>query len=845
MPIHGYPGGVITANPTEPSQTSASGVWTTEQQLINQSAGRWPPPYYLISRSLRFNFADSTYLNRTPGSAGNLRIWTLSFWVKLCQQTNDDGIIFSAGTGASARSQCYWALSTGRLYFTSFVSASAYGAFTNAQFRDPSAWYHVVLSVDTTQTTAANRVIFYINGVAQSMNTSYGGGAIPQNSDTYVNAANGHCIGSNPPYSVGGYPTIYLTEQYLIDGQALTPSSFGLNDPETGVWSPKRYTGTYGTNGFYLNFSDNSGTTSTTLGKDSSGNGNNWTPNNFSVTAGAGNDSMVDSPTAYGTDTGVGGEVRGNYATVSPIGYRTTTPTPTISNGNLDVVCPSGSLSSIGTSTFGVSSGKWYWEVTKTGTAYGNTGIVLTPFNMAASSSLDLGGLSNEYVYVNSGSKFNNNSSSSYGASWTNGDVIGVALDLDAGTLVFYKNGSSQGTAFSSLPSGIYLVGGYDSFNGSGFVFNFGQRAFAYTAPSGFKALCTQNLPTPTIGATSTTQANDYFNVVLWTGNGSTQNITGVGFQPDFVWAKKRSGAESHGLYDAVRGASNRLVSNTTAAAVTDAGVSAFLSDGFSISGADSGVTNDNGSTYVGWNWKANGAGSSNTAGTITSTVSANTTSGFSIVTYTGNGTAGATVGHGLGVAPSMVIVKSRSYSPSAWRMYNSNLANAATTLDLNSTAAADGTNGTSFNSTAPTSTVFSLGTADNTNRSGATYVAYCFAPVAGYSAFGIYSGTGSAPGAFTYLGFKPAFVLIKESNGVDGWGMYDDARDPNNVVSYLLQAQDSGAESSASANKIDFLSNGFRVCTDGTQGNFINESGKTYIYAAFAETPFKYSLAR
>ena len=375
---------------------------------------------------------------------------------------------------------------------------------------------------------------------------------------------------------------------------------------------------------------------------------------------------------------------------------------------------------------------------------------------------------------------------------------------------------------------------------------NFGQRPFAYTAPSGFKALCTQNLPTPTIGATSTTRANDYFDATTYTGNGTSQSVVNAGgFQPDFVWVKDRTSALNHILANNVAGITNFLNSNTTSAESNTAGViTAVNINGFSVGSIANVNTNTN--AYVAWQWRAsNAAGVTNTAGTITSTVSASTTSGFSIVTYTGNGSGGATVGHGLGASPSWIITKSRSNATN-WMVWTDKLTTNYALEGLNTTGAEVSGGSPSKYIRAVSSTTFTIGDDISVNQSASyTYVAYCFAPVAGYSAFGIYSGTGSAPGAFTYLGFKPAFVLIKESNGVDGWGMYDDARDPNNVVSYLLQAQDSGAESSASANKIDFLSNGFRVCTDGTQGNFINESGKTYIYAAFAETPFKYSLAR
>jgi hypothetical protein len=366
---------------------------------------------------------------------------------------------------------------------------------------------------------------------------------------------------------------------------------------------------------------------------------------------------------------------------------------------------------------------------------------------------------------------------------------------------------------------------------------NFGQRPFAYTAPSGFKALCSQNFATPTVGATSTTLAGKYFNPVLYTGNGSTLSVTGVGFQPDWVWAKVRSTTGIHGLFDVVRGVTKVLSSDTTSAENTLSGVTAFNSDGFSL-GSD---WNLNGGTYVAWNWKAGATAVTNTAGTITSSVSASTTSGFSVVTYSGNGTAGATVGHGLGVTPAMVIVKSRTISPSAWRSYNKNLANAATTLDLNSDAAADGTNASSFNSTAPTSSVFSLGTSDSTNNSSATYVAYCFAEVTGFSKFGSYVGNGSTDGTFVYTGFKPRFIMVK-STGSASWMMYDTARSTYNVDAIVLAANLNLAELNSTDWYMDILSNGFKLRT--TYGQ-VNNSGTQFIFMAFAEAPINFARAR
>ena len=784
---------------------------------------------YQIERSLRFNSADSAYLNRTPASATNRKTWTWSGWVKR-------GSLGSYQNFMRAGSTLIRFTNTDTIQFES----NSTNVVTSAVFRDPSAWYHISFTIDTTQATSSNRTKIYVNGVLQTLTGSY----VTQNVDTDVNNTTQHNIGASvaPNEFLNGY----MTEINFVDGQALTPSSFGETDSNTGVWKPKAYTGTYGTNGFFLKFADNSNTTAATLGKDSSGNGNNWTPNNFSVTAGAGNDSLVDSPTSYGTDTGVGGSVRGNYCTWSAIDKASDC---TLANGNLDVTTTNAPADNQVRGTIGVSSGKWYWEML-VNTTSNATMLGIVDASVTANTGVFPGTTAITYGYYgNNGNKYNNNTSSAYGNTYGSGDVIGCALDLDNGKIWWSKNGTWQasgdpaagtnaaytGVSGTKQPAAAD-VGGSTAINVTA---NFGQRAFAYTAPSGFKALCTQNLPTPTIGATSTTQANDYFNAVLYTGNGSTNNITGVGFQPDFVWLKDRTTAFNNYLYDAVRGTTKALQSNSTNAEETRTGLTAFGSDGFTL--GSQGGDNQSSDSFVAWNWKANGAGSSNTAGTITSTVSANTTSGFSIVTYTGNGTTGATVGHGLGAVPGFIITKKRGTTTGNWQCWHSTFSGTQY-ITLNAT------NGTTtlssvYNAT-PTSNVIQYGNDSDVNTNTATYVAYCFAPVAGYSAFGSFVGNANADGPFVFTNFRPRYVMIKlSSNAGEGWVLNDTSRSPYNVCAAQLQANSSGAEVSGDANTyVDILSNGFKIRT--TAGTH-NTSGYTYIYAAFAENPFKYSLAR
>jgi len=788
-------------------------------------AGGGSAPYQ-ISRSLRFNSADSAYLNRTPASAGNRRTFTLSFWVKSGSlATGTTGQILGTTVGTFDRIN-FGENSTAQLSFTIDGAGTPKSCLTPGVYRDPSAWYHFVVAVDTTQATNTNRVKIYGNGVQQTLT-----GTFPdQNYQSSINNNVAQYLGSDrgSTYLFSGY----MTEVYFIDGQQLTPSSFGQTNPNTGVWEPINYAGTYGTNGFELSFADNSNNTAATLGKDTSGNGNNWTPNNFSVAAGAGNDSLVDTPTNYGTDTGIGGSVRGNYCTLNPLKNEMT-----LSNGNLAI---SGGLDTTTTATMAVpSTGKWYFEFVPTSmpASNANIGLASGSFNITNSTFA----YAEHRIYIQSGNKADGSGSVAYGASWTTSDVIGVAVDMDAGTLVFYKNNTSQGTAFSDLVSSgktwFPLAANYGSgtFEGN---FNFGQRAFAYTAPSGFQALCTQNLPTPTIGATSTTLAGKYFNPVLYTGTGSTRDVTGVGFSPDLVWVKRRSAIENNLLANTISGGGKSLYSNLTLAEQTnEAGgyISAFVSDGFTVTAgsSSSSAVNASGSTYVAWNWNAGGSTVTNTSGTISAQVRANTTSGFSIVTYTGTGV-NATVGHGLGVVPGMIIAKRRSATQN-WGVAHSSLTGTQTLyLDLTQGVATGVWNGT------PTSTVFNITTDGVVNTNGSTYVAYCFAPVAGYSAFGSYTGNGSTDGPFVYLGFRPEFVMVKRTDSTESWYIIDAVRDPYNVSSLYLSPNGTSAE--ASSIFYDLVSNGFKLRTSAA---YANASGGTYIYAAFAESPFKYSLAR
>jgi len=777
-------------------------------------AGNSASTGYNLTRSLRFRASASAYLNRTPSVAGNRQVWTWSGWIKRGTLTGDQAIFF-AGTAGNNNTLRFNSNNT--IYVFRYDGTMTWELITTQVFRDPSAWYHVVLAYDSTQATSTNRVKLYINGTQVTAFSTSTYPSLNLNSD--VNNTVVHRIANN---DASNNFDGYQTEDNLVDGQALTPSSFGSTNALTGVWQPARYTGTYGTNGFYLPFTDNSALTTSSnvgLGKDFSGNANYWVTNNISITAGVTYDSMTDVPTLTSATAS-------NFAVANPVDQYLCT----IAQGNLNVTTNNGGYGGGVRSTIAVSSGKWYWEsvITVLGGTAGQAPVVgiipsTTPINAIGSNT--------RYAYYGgTGNKLSSAGSVAYGATFSTGDVIGYALDLDAGTLTFYKNNTSQGTAFTGL-SGSFCAAVYDPSTGGTTAINFGQRPFTYTPPTGFVALNAYNLPTSTI-----VKGNTVMDATLYTGTGASLSVTNAAsFKPDLVWVKGRSGATDHALYDSVRGTTKQLESNTTTAETTEAtGLTTFGSAGFTVGALAQ--MNTSAATYVGWQWQAGqGSSSSNTNGTITSTVSVNASAGFSVVTYTGTG-ANATVGHGLGVAPAFIIAKSRGAATN-WGVWHTSLTASSYFLLLNTTAA----QATAANSlqALPTSTLVSLG-ASSIFNDASTMVMYCWTPIAGYSAFGSYTGNGSTDGSFVYTGFKPRWVLIKHTTVANNWVLIDSARNEYNLAGSRLMPNASDAE--ANDNGLDILSNGFKLrSTNGAT----NTSGGVYIYAAFATNPFRNSLAQ
>ena len=926
---------------------------------------------YEIERSLRFNDNDTAYLNKTFGSGGNRKKWTFSAWIKRGNLGGSAGEMRIFGGNANA-SHIRWDTSD-TIYWdnASEGSGSVNSRLrTTQKFRDSGAWFHLVCALDTDNSTADSRMRMYMNGIEI---TDFGTRTNPSSgySSNAINAASEHAIGyrTSGQGSAGMEFDGYMAEINFIDGQQYDASYFGETNPITGQWNPKKYVGGYGTTGFYLPLTDNSGTTATTLGKDSSGNGNNWTPNNF-VTG----DAVKDSPTNNFSTLMHNSTPVASGAGLSEGNLEWTTGTGTTNNGNRQCI-----------NTISPTTGKWYAEVMFTDdAAYIFIGVHPYQVELVGTSEITrwqgvLSANGDNYYSIDSDSYSN----ASYAAAYAKYDVIGIYMDMDASPpQVYYsKNGQwadGSGAWNQSSPSGAISLGGSfftqktGGFEGISILIkgsnstaspagqvNFGQDStfsgqisaggntdangigdFKYSVPTGAKAICSANLPDPTI-----LLPNKHFDTLLYTGNNSTNAITGLEYRPDWVWIKNRSTAVNHYIVDSLRRSATYykyLNSNETNAEGDATRFTSIDSNGFTLPSGGS-FTNANGDSYVAWNWNAGDTdgktytvtvvddsgnkyrfdgygtsavtldlaesgtyifnypsahpfrfsetsdgthgggseyttgvtvlsstsiqivvaasapnlnyycsshsgmggqvntnstlGSSNFDGAIQSTAKVNASAGFSIATWTSDGNSSpSSFGHGLGVKPDFLIIKSRGGSGN-WQCWSQHFTNATNDfISLNLTDAKQ-TAGSAMWGTIDSTVVNFRHSANSSN--GNTMIGYFFSEVASYSKFGTFSGNGNSDGTFIYLGFSAALIIYKNISSSQDWLMVDPKRiHDGNYLDYL-EPNTSDAEGAVA---LEILSNGFKLRESGTK---FNGSGNTFIYLAWAESPFKNARAR
>jgi hypothetical protein len=749
----------------------------------------------VISNSCIFNGATAqARVGRTPSSNGSGTILTFSAWVKR-GRLGSISSIFIANDYASVGEALEFNTSNQLNYYCIKSSPGSYdwNYITNRTFEDTSKWYHIYVRRDTTDSTAADRVQIYIDGEkVTSWNTETQAGSNQtgwMNQTTYENSF-GNTNNASYVRGIG-----YLAEINMIDGSNPAISTFGLTDTSTGRWIPKSLTGiTYGTNGFRLQFGSPSA-----IGDDTSGNNNDLSVHNLVAS-----DLTTDSPTQ-------------NHTTLNTIKNSNIT----LSEGNLKAATVSGGQGYVSGSQIPLTSGKYYSEITITTAGstlfflgVGNFDDYLDHYTEDNPVSKIAGG----YIRSDNGQAYTSNNDAgayhTYGNSFTTNDVIGIAIDVDKGAMWISKNGTWQNSATASeiadgdtsnsLRTGMkgpLIILNY-THSGTTVDYNFGQRSFSYTAPTGYNSIQQDNLPE------------------------TSKGISG------FVWMKNRDATDNHQLYDSSRGKQKAIFSNTTDVQATVAdGLQKFLVGGQQIE--DDVSINTSGESYVSWNWNANaGTTASNGNGSITSVVQANQTAGFSIVRYTGTGSA-ATVGHGLSSAPEWIFGRPETLSGGYhWSAYHKSMTSASYYLSLNQNIGE--TSNSDVWGSAPTSSVINLGV--SMSNSSQPIILYCWHSVDGFSKFGKYTGNGVADGPFVYTGFKPAWLLVKANNAAN-WYLCDAARSPMNPVTTFVHPDRSDADYSNFGRGFDFLSNGFKVRQESGYG--ANYSGVVTFYMAFAKHPF------
>ena len=758
-----------------------------------------------IAKSVIYNRGDSPKLSKTPGSDGNRKTFTISVWYKPTDLGTDRTVI-AADTSASGSNYAMFKLNTNNKIF--FYSGTGGGGdvITTRTFEDTSKFYHFLIAVDTTQATASNRVKIYVDG---DQITAFDSASYPsQDGDLNFNS-------TSYPMAVGSFNSLtnicsggHLAEFNFVDGTALTPSTFGLTDTSTGRWIPKSLTGiTYGTNGFRMQFANSAGQT---IGDDTSGQGNDYAVSNLAAT-----DIVTDSPTQ-------------NFATFDPLdsgnNVGATPGTATLAEGGTRVTAGSNPSNWDQYRTNKpLTSGKWYVEVTLTSLNTASYfGVISRNQNIKGGGWYSDQSTGWSYDTSNGKTENSNNGYITYGSARSQGHVVGIAVDLDNGNLWFseqgtYPNSGNPATganpAYSNLKRAVQDGGlcftearGYSGHND----WNFGQRSYAHTPPTGFSAVQQDNYPDE-------------------------------GVKPDMVWVKNREQTDYNTIYDTSRGHSKELYPNETAveaSAVAD-GLKKFVKGGFTTEDAVN--LNSVGESFVGWMWTCNsGTTAANTDGsgaTLASTIQVNQTAGFSMVRYDGSGTGSTVAGkvaHGLGKKPDWIMVKCETHAHE-WTVYHVGSSDPSDkVLYLNATNAE--TDWPYFGDTDPTSSVFTVSSDLQTGRVNYDYIAYCWTAIEGFSKFGAYVGNASTNGPFVNLGFRPSWLMIKRLDSTNNWQIFDSNRNKFNPVDLRLYADITNAEAQGTSTDIfDFTANGFKVREDNAA---INASSGRYLYCAFADHP-------
>ena len=856
--------------------------------MFKSAAGAGDFYSHQIANSLRFPGGTSSSLTNTNLSAGNRRTWTFSLWVKkhwLQAPVNEKSWLYGVSTGGAT--YAFWGFerhSSNAAYMDEFkfeeTSGSTQSAFTikdseDKKFRDPSAWYHVVLAIDTTQSTAGNRQKVWINGEAQTLTVTT---QMAQDYEfSFIN--NGEAAYAKMSW-LDGLEDTQLAELHFLDGVAADADDFG--ETKNGVWIPKEYSGSFGNEGYYLKF-----TNSSDLGEDFSGNDNDFTANNLSA-----HDQMKDSPTFNSSSNG------GNFCTYNPlVAQGGAQKLMTLREGNLLAESETNDKYHQTIGTMGVKTGKWYieWYVVDDGYPsfavgwhYGSQlGLFNGSSGLAATANMAyMGYFTGSTVYLtpfgNTGTNPTNPNHSSFtnqGAPATD-DILMCAIDFDAGkgwwgiNGVWGDVGSGTGNPATGANASVtWTASDYDDYKfpftlawanpDTEIVMNCGQEGtfagsttaggnaddtgygnFKYDVPAGFLALCSGNLPVADEidpAQTSSNYPQKLFSATLYAGNGSTSaRDIDTGVAADWVWIKNYGANSSdHMLYDSSRGVGKYIRSNKNVVEDTSGtSLSAFNSDGFQLS--DNGTyLNASSNNYVAWNWRAGDGSTSSGSGDLTSTHQVDPSGGFSIVKAVGDGSGSGdkTVTHGMSAAPDCIIAKNLD-STFNWDTYWSSGLTSGYGLRLNTNDnQLSGRWGTVNSSIFTCKWNYTWVGSDN-------FIYYCFRDIEGYIKVGTYTGNASDDGSFVYCGFRPAFLLLREV-AADNWGIYDNKRagqnnddGDGNAVLYADEAYD---EENQASRAIDLLSNGFKLRTSNAT---FNASG-TYVFLAVARNPFKYATAR